>query len=127
MFGRFLFFQVGFYFPLYYFQLDSVQHGNSETFSFYSVGDFISTWVSVVTKLFHVQLVFLNGTGLIGRLSAGFIAPHVGVIRLMIMSTATCSILILGMVGLNGVPSVVILGTIYGYFAGVCQFFLRVS
>lgn len=28
---------MGLYFPLFYLQLDSVKHGNSETFSFYSV------------------------------------------------------------------------------------------
>ncbi|KAF8447578.1 MFS general substrate transporter [Boletus edulis BED1] len=93
-------FQTGFYFPLFYFQVDSVKHGNSETFSFYS-------------------LVLLNGGSLIGRLSAGFIAPRVGVPRLMILSTAVCAIFILGMIGLNRVATVVVLGTIYGYFAGI--------
>ncbi|KAI9570490.1 hypothetical protein HD554DRAFT_2037355 [Boletus coccyginus] len=43
--------------------------GNSETFSFYS-------------------LVILNGGSLIGRLSTGFIAPRIGVPRLMIITTA---------------------------------------
>lgn len=68
-----------------------------------------------------VQLVLLNGGSFIGRLSTGFIAPYVGVPRLMIVSTAACSILILGMMGLTRVPTVVVLGTIYGYFSGVCQ------
>ncbi|KAG8217834.1 major facilitator superfamily domain-containing protein [Butyriboletus roseoflavus] len=93
-------FQIGFFFPLFYLQLDSVRHGNSETFSFYS-------------------LVLLNGGGLIGRLSTGFIAPRVGVPRFMIISTAGCGILILGMIGLSSAPTVVMLGTVYGYFAGV--------
>ncbi|KAG6376456.1 MFS general substrate transporter [Boletus reticuloceps] len=93
-------FQMGFYYPLFYFQVDSVKHGNSETFSFYS-------------------LVLLNGGSLIGRLSAGFIAPRVGVPRLIILSTAVCAIFILGMIGLNRVATVVVLGTIYGYFAGI--------
>ncbi|KAF8557262.1 MFS general substrate transporter [Imleria badia] len=98
--GLLLFF-IGVYYPLFYLQLDSVQHRNSETFSFYS-------------------LVLLNGGSLIGRLSTGFIAPYVGVPRLLIISTAVCGILILGMIGLNRVPTVVVIGTIYGYFAGVC-------
>ncbi|KAF8136727.1 major facilitator superfamily domain-containing protein [Boletus edulis] len=97
--GKLLFFQMGFYYPLFYFQIDSVKHGNSETFSFYS-------------------LVLLNGGNLIGRLSAGFIASRVGVPRLIILSTAVCAILIFGMIGLNRVATVVVLGTIYGYFAG---------
>ena len=75
----------------------------------------------MVTDLLPVQLVLLNGGSLIGRLSAGFIAPYVGVPRLMIIAAAVCSILILGMIGLDGIPTVVVLGTIYGYFAGICQ------
>ncbi|KAN0076916.1 Major facilitator superfamily domain containing protein [Tylopilus felleus] len=90
---------TGFYYPLFYFQLDSIQHKNSEMFSFYS-------------------LVFMNGGNLIGRLSTGFIAPYFGVPSLMIISTAMCGILIFGMMGLSSVPSVVALGMIYGYFAG---------
>ena len=57
-----------------------------------------------------------------GRLSAGFIAAHVGVPRLVIISTAMCSILILSMMGLNRIPTVVVLGTIYGYVSGICQY-----
>ena len=30
-------FAMGFYFPLFYIQLDAVQHGLDKTFSFYSV------------------------------------------------------------------------------------------
>jgi hypothetical protein len=75
----------------------------------------------ILTDLLRVQLVLLNGGSLIGRLSTGFIAPYVGVPRLMIIATAACGILILGMIGLDRIPTVVVLGTIYGYFAGVCQ------
>ncbi|KAF8557263.1 MFS general substrate transporter [Imleria badia] len=94
-------FCIGFYYPIFYLQLDSIQHRNPETFSFYS-------------------LALLNGGSLIGRLSTGFIAPHVGVPSLLIISTAACGILILGMIGLNRVPTIVVIGTIYGYFSGVC-------
>jgi hypothetical protein len=75
----------------------------------------------ILTDMFPIQLVLLNGGSLIGRLSTGFIAPHVGVPRLMIMTTAVCGILILGMIGLDRIPTVVAIGTIYGYFSGVCQ------
>ena len=71
--------------------------------------------------LVHWQLALLNGGSLMGRLSAGFIAPYVSVPRLMIVSTAACVILVLGMIALNHVPMVVVLGTIYGYFSGMCQ------
>ena len=69
-----------------------------------------------------IQLVLLNGGSLIGRLCAGFIAPYIGVGRTIIISVAMCGILILGMIGMANIPSVVVIGTIYGYFAGVCQF-----
>jgi len=95
-----LLFQTGFYYPIFYFQLDSVKHRNSETFSFYS-------------------LVLLNVGSLLGRLSAGFIAPGVGVPWLMIIATAACGILTLGMIGLSSVPTVVVLGALYGYFSGI--------
>ena len=75
----------------------------------------------ILTPVSCPQLVLLNGGGLIGRLSAGFIAPYIGVARLLIISTAVCSILMIGMIGLNRVPTVVVIGTIYGYFAGTCQ------
>jgi len=39
----------------------------------------------------------------------------------MIITMAACGILTLGMIGLDGVPTVVVIGTIYGYFAGVCE------
>jgi len=32
-----LFFNIGFYFPLFYLQLDAKLHGINETFAFYSV------------------------------------------------------------------------------------------
>ena len=75
----------------------------------------------ILTDPLLIQLVLLNGGSLIGRLSTGFIAPYIGVPRLVIMSTAACGILILGMIGLDRIPTVVVLGLIYGYPAGVCQ------
>jgi len=95
-----LFFEIGFYYPLFYMQLDSVKHGNSETFSFYS-------------------LVLLNVGSLLGRLSAGFISSLVGVPVLTIIATAACGVLILSMIDLGSVLTVVLLGTIYGYCSGV--------
>ena len=39
---------------------------------------------------------------------------------LIIIATAMCGILALGMIGLGSVPTVVVIGTIYGYFLGTC-------
>ncbi|OJA21406.1 hypothetical protein AZE42_01920, partial [Rhizopogon vesiculosus] len=97
--GGFLF-QVGFFYPLFFFQLDSVKHGISITFSFYS-------------------LVILNASNCVGRVTSGYIATYTGVPNLTIIGTFSCGVIILGMIGLNSLASVVVLGVFYGYFAGL--------
>ncbi|KAI0675763.1 major facilitator superfamily domain-containing protein [Trametes maxima] len=93
-------FALGLYFPLFYIQLDSVKHGLSDTFSFYS-------------------LVILNVSSFFGRLSPGFVAHVLGVGNMTVASTFVCAILIFGMIGLGSLASVVVIGVIYGFFAGV--------
>ncbi|KAG1749131.1 major facilitator superfamily domain-containing protein [Suillus paluster] len=94
------FFQTGFYYPLFFFQLDSIKHGISVNFSFYS-------------------LVILNGSNCVARISSGFIAAFIGVPNLIIVATISCGVLILGMIGLSSLASVVVLGIMYGFFAGL--------
>lgn len=95
-----VFSQCGFYYPVFFFQLDSVKHGNSMAFSFYS-------------------LVIMSTANLVGRVSSGFITPYTGVPMLMIITTFACGVLILSMIGLSNVASVVVLGVLYGYFSGM--------
>lgn len=97
--GGFLF-QIGFYYPMFFFQLDSIKHGISVTFSFYS-------------------LVILNASNSVGRVTSGFIAAFTGVPNLAIVSTLSCGILNLGLIGLSNLASATVLGVIYGYFAGI--------
>ncbi|CDO77695.1 hypothetical protein BN946_scf184969.g46 [Trametes cinnabarina] len=92
-------FALGFYFPLFYIQLDALTHGLDKTFSFYS-------------------LVILNACSFLGRLSPGFFANKLGVENITVVSTFVCAVLILGMIGLSSVASVVVIGIIYGFFAG---------
>ncbi|KAL4068007.1 major facilitator superfamily domain-containing protein [Scleroderma citrinum] len=92
--------QSGFYYPVFFFQLASIKHGNSMTFSFYS-------------------LVIMNASNLIGRMSAGLITSYIGVPKSMTIATFACGVLILGMTGLGSIVSVVILGVLYGYFSGI--------
>jgi len=94
------FFQAGFYYPLFFFQLDSIKHGINITFSFYS-------------------LVILNSFNCMGRVMSGFIAGFTGVPNLIVVATIACGVIILGMIGLNSLASVVALGICYGYFAGM--------
>ncbi|OAX32778.1 MFS general substrate transporter [Rhizopogon vinicolor AM-OR11-026] len=93
-------FQTGFFFPLFYLQLDSIKHGIDVNFSFYS-------------------LVIMNSASIIGRCTAGIIASHIGVLNMTILSTATCSALLISMIALHDIASVVVMGVMYGYFSGV--------
>ncbi|KAG2746604.1 MFS general substrate transporter [Suillus brevipes Sb2] len=93
-------FQIAFFFPLFYIQLDSMKHGININFSFYS-------------------LVILNAACFIGRCTAGIAATYMGVLNLAIASTVACSAVIISMMALSDLASVVMLGLAYGYFSGV--------
>ncbi|OAX33038.1 MFS general substrate transporter [Rhizopogon vinicolor AM-OR11-026] len=93
-------FRVGFFFPLFYLQLDSVKHGIDVNFSFYS-------------------LVILNAASFVGRSTIGIVASHVGVLNLTIISTVVCSALCISMIALSDIGSVIVIAIIYGYFSGV--------
>ncbi|KAG1774219.1 major facilitator superfamily domain-containing protein, partial [Suillus placidus] len=101
------FFQAGFYYPLFFIQLDSIKHGLSVTFSFYSVG------------YSAMQLVILNVSNCVARVTSGFIAAFTGVPNLIIVATISGGVLTMGMIGLSSLASVVVLGVMYGYFAGL--------
>ncbi|KAF7349617.1 MFS general substrate transporter [Mycena sanguinolenta] len=91
---------IGFYFPLFYLQLDAVTHGISKTLSFYS-------------------LVIMNASSFFGRLSPGFFAHKLGIVNMVTASAGIGSVLILCMIALKSVASVVVIGVLYGYSAGV--------
>ncbi|KAG1768741.1 major facilitator superfamily domain-containing protein [Suillus placidus] len=92
-------FQIGFYFPIFYLQLDSIKHGVDVHFSFYS-------------------LVIMNAACVIGRCTAGIFAVYTGALNFTIASTVACSALIISMIALSDIASVVVLGLAYGYFSG---------
>ncbi|KAJ7813776.1 major facilitator superfamily domain-containing protein [Mycena olivaceomarginata] len=91
---------VGFYFPLFYLQLDAITHGINETLSFYS-------------------LVIMNGSSFVGRLSPGFFAQRLGVVNMVTAASGVGAVLILCMIALKSIASVVIIGVLYGYTAGI--------
>jgi len=91
---------TGFFYPIFYIQLDATEHGLSEHFSFYSV-------------------VILNGTGIIGRFLSGFIAEWIGVPYAIMTAVFGSGVMIFGLIGLAGIASTVVIGIIYGYFAGM--------
>ncbi|KAF9485188.1 MFS general substrate transporter [Pholiota conissans] len=94
------FFTIGFYFPLFYLQLDSIKHGVNERFFFY-------------------VLVIMNGCSFVGRLAPGLFIHSIGVVRMIVIAAACCSALIFAMIGLSSVPSIVIIAILYGFFSGV--------
>ncbi|KIJ07578.1 hypothetical protein PAXINDRAFT_90172, partial [Paxillus involutus ATCC 200175] len=96
----FTFFQAGFLYPFFYFQTDSLRHGLSASFSFYSP-------------------VIMNAGSFIGRFTAGPVTRFVGIIDVSIATSVVCAILIIGMIWLGTVASVVVLGALYGLFSGM--------
>ncbi|KAG1902716.1 MFS general substrate transporter [Suillus fuscotomentosus] len=97
--GAFIF-KIGFYYPTYFLQLDSIKHGINITFSFYT-------------------LAILNASSCAGRITSGYIAAFTGVLNLTMIAAISCGSVILGMMGLRTLASVAILGAFYGYFSGV--------
>ncbi|KAI0708179.1 major facilitator superfamily domain-containing protein [Cerioporus squamosus] len=93
-------FIIGFYFPLFYLQLDAVRHGVDETFAFYS-------------------LVILNACSFFGRLAPGVVANRVGSGNIVVVFTFICAVTIFGLIGLGSVASVVVIAVIYGLASGV--------
>ncbi|KAJ7161154.1 major facilitator superfamily domain-containing protein [Mycena filopes] len=91
---------TGFYFPIFYLQLDAVTHGISQKLSFYS-------------------LVILNGSSFVGRLAPGFFARRFGVANMATIASGVGAVLILCMISLKTIASVVVIGIIYGFTAGV--------
>ncbi|KAF8126680.1 MFS general substrate transporter [Mycena galopus ATCC 62051] len=91
---------VGFYFPVFYLQLDAVKHGINETLSFYS-------------------LVILNAASFVGRLSPGFFVHQLGVLNMATAAVGIGAVLILCMIALKSIASLVVIGVLYGYVAGI--------
>ncbi|EKM56382.1 uncharacterized protein PHACADRAFT_118039 [Phanerochaete carnosa HHB-10118-sp] len=90
---------TGFYYPLYYLQLDASEHNLSKDFSFYC-------------------LVILNFSSLVGRISSGFVAQKIGGPIGITFSAMCCSAVILAMIGIKTVTSVVLVAIFFGFFAG---------
>ncbi|KAF8840409.1 MFS general substrate transporter [Paxillus ammoniavirescens] len=93
---------IGFYYPLFYLQLDSARHGLGRAFSFYS-------------------LVIMNTSSFIGQLSSGLLVGYLGVPTVVLIATFCGTALLFGMIGVHTVGGVVAFGVLYGYFAGIFQ------
>ncbi|KIK69482.1 hypothetical protein GYMLUDRAFT_237272 [Collybiopsis luxurians FD-317 M1] len=102
--GLFIF-SIGYFYPLFYIQLEASVHGMSPTFVFYI-------------------LVILNGTAFLGRLTSSLFVQRLGVANLLTFGMGACSVIIFGMIGLGEgtggreTASFVIIAALYGFFAG---------
>ncbi|KAF8205980.1 major facilitator superfamily domain-containing protein [Mycena galopus ATCC 62051] len=90
---------IGFYYPLFYLQLDAVQHGIDPTFAFYAI-------------------VIMNAASFAGRLLPGLVLHVWGVKSMITVGSGCGAVLILSMIAIHNVASVVTIGIIYGFFAG---------
>ncbi|KAJ7839655.1 MFS general substrate transporter [Mycena leptocephala] len=80
---------VGFYFTLFYLQLDAFTHGINQTLSFYS-------------------LVILNASSFVGRLSPGLFAHRIGVVTMATAAAGVSAVLILSLIAVKNVAGVTI-------------------
>ncbi|KIJ07579.1 hypothetical protein PAXINDRAFT_173437 [Paxillus involutus ATCC 200175] len=96
----FTFFQTAYLYPFFYLQTDSLRHGLSTSFSFYS-------------------LVIMNAGSFVGRFMVGPVTRFVGIIDITIATSVVCAMLIISMIWLGTVASVVVLGVLYGLFSGI--------
>ncbi|KAJ6529658.1 major facilitator superfamily domain-containing protein [Mycena capillaripes] len=91
---------AGFYFVVFYLQLDAVKHGIPQTLAFYS-------------------LVILNASGFVGRLSSGLLGHQLGIFNMITAAAAVSSILILCVIALKSIASVVVIALIFGYSSSI--------
>ncbi|KAG2156796.1 major facilitator superfamily domain-containing protein [Suillus bovinus] len=92
-------FEFGYFFEVFYLQLDSTLHGLSEGFSFYS-------------------LTILSFGSFIGRLTAGVVSAYVGIPNTVVGSLLISSAVIFAMIGLQSAVSVAVIAASYGLFSG---------
>ena len=78
-------------------------------------------YIYLSSYLIALQLVILNVSAFVGRLSPGLYANALGVDNAVTISAGCCSVLILGMIGVKSLTSVAVIGVIYGFFAGICK------
>ena len=66
--------------------------------------------------------MILNFGSFVGRLASGFAAQAFGVANMVTLSSGCCAAIILGMIGVDSVVGVVLVGALFGFFIGACEF-----
>ncbi|KAJ7766706.1 major facilitator superfamily domain-containing protein [Mycena metata] len=85
---------VGYYFPLFYLQLDAIKHGISQNLAFYS-------------------LVIMNSASVAGRLAPSLFTRRFEIINMAVVASGFGAALILSMIALKTVASVVVIAVLY--------------
>lgn len=67
------------------------------------------------------QLVIMNASSFIGQLTSGVLVQHFGVSAVLTSSTFGGTVLLFALIGLRTLASVVVIGILYGYSAGICK------
>ncbi|KAH8108849.1 MFS general substrate transporter [Phellopilus nigrolimitatus] len=89
------------FFPIFYLQLDAVDHGVDQTLAFYT-------------------LAILNGSSAFGRVLPTIIVDRTGVFNLIVPCTLACGVLIFSMVAVTDAAGSVVMAVLYGFFSGAC-------
>lgn len=92
-------FPIGMYFPLFYIQLDAIEHGLSVNFAFYA-------------------LVIINVSSCIGRISVGLIVKYMPVTWMIVLWTGICAVLMFALIGVKTVAGFAVFGVLFGLSAG---------
>ncbi|KAJ7929570.1 major facilitator superfamily domain-containing protein [Mycena leptocephala] len=90
---------TGYYYALFYLQLDAIKHGIEPTFAFYT-------------------LVIMNAAGFLGRLFPGFLSQRFGVKPMVAVTSGCGAALIFAMMAAQSTESFIIIGVLYGFFTG---------
>jgi len=99
VFGAFLVI-MGLFFPVFFLQLYSINHGVSDNISFYT-------------------LAILNGINALGRIIPSYFAQKVGIYQMLVPSTLLSGVLTFVMLAAKNTAGVVCVSVFFGFFSGV--------
>jgi hypothetical protein len=63
----------------------------------------------------------MNTSSFVGQLTSGLLVEYFGVPGVMTVSTFAGTVLLFSLIGLRTLASVVVIGILYGYSAGICK------
>lgn len=63
----------------------------------------------------------MNTSSFVGQLTSGLLVEYFGVPGVMTVATFSGTVLLFALIGLRTLASVVVIGILYGYSAGICE------